>query len=86
MIVAKNKHLEAATALLGGKKHRAESLLQTLSIRPSDTYRFIAQQDDTIEAAVLVVMNKGATATILATEPNSDVHVNAVHSLIEESI
>jgi mycothiol synthase len=86
MIVAKNKHLEAATALLGGKKHRAQSLLQTLSIRPSDAYRFIAQQDDTIEAAVLVVMNKGATATILATEPTSGVHVNTVHSLIEESI
>ena len=86
MIVARNKQLEAATALLGGKKHRAQSLLQTLSIRPSDSYRFIAQEEDVIESAVLVVINMGATATILATEPNSDVQVNAVRSLIEESI
>jgi len=86
MIVAKNKHLEAATALLGGKKHRAQSLLQTLRVRPSKTYRFIAQEDDAIKAAVLVVMNEGATATILATEPTSKVHVETVQSLIEESI
>lgn len=86
MIVSKNKHLEAATALLGGKKHRAQSLLQTLGVRSSDTYRFVAQQDDSIEFAVLVVINKGATATILATEPTSDVQVDAVRNLIEESI
>ena len=72
MIVAKNKHLEAATALVGGKNHRAQSLLQTLSNRPSESYRFIAQQNDAMSSAVLVVLNNGATATILATEPALD--------------
>ena len=86
MIVAKNKHLEAATALLGGKKHRALSLLQSLSSRGGETYRFIAHGEDSIESSVLVVINKGSTATILATEPTTESHVQDVGCLIGESI
>ena len=86
MIVAKNKHLEAATALLGGKKHRAQSLLQSLNNRAGESYRFIATQNDAIESSVLVVINKGATATILATEPTTDSHVQNVGCLIEEGV
>jgi GNAT superfamily N-acetyltransferase len=86
MIIAENKHLEAATALFGGKKHRAQSLLQALGMRSSETYRFIAQHEVPIGTVVLVVINKGATATVLATEPTSDTQVYEVSSLIEESI
>ena len=86
MIVAENRQLEAAMALLGGKKHRAQSLLQTLDSRPGETYRFIANQDDEIDAAVLVVINKGATATILATAPTTDSSAQDIGRLIKESV
>lgn len=86
MIVGKNKHMEAAMALFGGKRHRAQSLLQSLRTRSSETFRFVAHKEDTIESSVLVVINKGATATILATEPSNESSVQEVSSLIEESI
>lgn len=86
MIVAKNKHLDAATAVVGGKKNRAQSLLRSLRTRPSETYHFVSHQNCETESAVLVVMNQGSTATIAASEPTSKMQVENICCLIQESI
>lgn len=84
-IVKKNRHLDAAIALLSSKS-QAKDLLHTLQSRPIGSYSFYANQGDHIDIAVLTITNPGSTVTILSTTPLKDVEMERISSLIDSSV
>lgn len=85
MILPKIRHLEAATAILGNKRH-AKALLQTLEARTLGSYHFLGAQRNHIESAALLIHNVGNTTTFLVTEPKSEGEVEKTTKLIQASI
>jgi len=85
MILPKNRHLEAATAILGNKRH-AKVLLQTLETRTLGSYHFLGSQRNHIESAALLIHNVGNTTTFLVTEPKTEGEVEKITKLIQASI
>jgi len=85
MIVEKNRHLEAAIALLGSKS-KAKVLLESLNMRSSGKFHFFAEQKDGRDTAVLAVLNQGATVTVVCTDPREEDEADAIGSLIEKAI
>jgi|TARA_B100000959_G_scaffold287519_1_gene373434 ribosomal protein S18 acetylase RimI-like enzyme len=83
MIVQKNRHEEAATAVLGNKR-RARALLDALHISNSSTFHFVARPNRIIQEAILFIHNAGATTTCLVTPPKKHKDVERISVLIKE--
>ncbi|MBC8310455.1 MAG: GNAT family N-acetyltransferase [Phycisphaerales bacterium] len=85
MIVQKNRHEEAAIAILGNKRH-ARALLDTLQTRNSSTFHFVAQSSRKIDRAILFIHNAGATTSCLVTPPKKHEEVKRISTLIQEGL
>lgn len=85
MIVQKNRHLEAATAILGNKR-RAKALLRTLEPRTAGSYQFVVQGKGEYHAALLLIHHAGATTTLLVTPPKSTEETQRISHLITTAI
>jgi ribosomal protein S18 acetylase RimI-like enzyme len=85
MIVQKNRHLEAATAILGNKR-QAKALLHTLEPRAGDSYQFVVMNRGQIDLALLLVHNAGETTTCLVTPPKMDGEIERTSKLIRTAI
>ena len=82
MIIPKNKHLEAATAILSNKR-RASAMLAALESRGEGNYQFVAQESHYIKSALLLVHNAGATTTVLVTTPRDKHQIEPIGELID---
>lgn len=85
MFVKKNRHLEAATAILGDKR-QAKALLRTLEPRAADSYQFVILHRGQIDLALLLVHNAGETTTCLVTPPKIDGEIERASKLIRIAI
>ena len=85
MIIEKNRHLEAATSLMGNRP-QGKVLLQSLTERPNGSFQFIAPKKTLHQIAMLILHNPGASATFLATPPKSNDEIEAIQELIQEGL
>jgi GNAT superfamily N-acetyltransferase len=85
MILPKNRHQEAAKAILGNSA-RATALVNSLERRSAKSYEFHSVDAEHYELALLFVHNNGATTTCLASVPNNQVEIEAVGNLIASSV
>ncbi len=81
MIVQKNRHLEAASAILGST-FKGKSLLRALDGKGSDQYQFVTKNPNRIKEAILLVHHDGATTTCIPTPPKSQADVQRIGDLI----
>ncbi len=85
MIVQENRHLEAAIALLGNKRH-AKALLQALEERDKSSYNFVVRDKKQVQESMLLLHNAGATTSCLVTPPKDPTQCRRITSLIEDGI
>ncbi|MDP7006397.1 MAG: GNAT family N-acetyltransferase [Phycisphaerales bacterium] len=85
MILDKNTHIEAATALLKSKS-LGEALIQNLQSKPNNDYFFVTSSQSNIKHSLLIVKNAGATATFIATEPSKNTEIDEISKLITEGV
>jgi ribosomal protein S18 acetylase RimI-like enzyme len=84
-IVPKNRHIDAATAIVGSQL-RAKALLNGLACKPSDTYMFLANGRKTYTESLLLLQNVGRSTTFLATSPQCTEQVQPVSQLIKQGV
>ena len=82
MIVQKNRHLDAAVAILGNKR-RAKSMLRTLERRVPGSFQFLIPDKGSRDLAILLLLNEGATATCLVSPPQNPSDVQPIRELIQ---
>ena len=82
MIVQKNRHLEAAIAILGSKS-RAKSMLRTLENRIPGSFQFLCPEHGPRDYAILLLHNEGETATCLVSPPERPTEVLPISELVQ---
>jgi GNAT superfamily N-acetyltransferase len=81
MIVPKNKHLEAARAILGST-YQGKSLLKALEGKEVDQYQFVTKDSNRITEAILLVNHEGSTTTCIPTPPKSPDDIERIGELV----
>jgi ribosomal protein S18 acetylase RimI-like enzyme len=84
MILPKNRHLDAATAILGNRR-QAKALLDSLQIRKKGRYQFFGMPQGHLKYVALLVHNVGNTTTFLVSPPKTEGEVEKTTKLIRTS-